>query len=266
MNARPAGWYADPQDQTQLRYWDGNAWTEHRSPRHGGPTPTQDEPTGRWYFVITLASLGLLAAVPFFHAASRLDRPQARKVGTGIAAASITGFVLIGLSPTDEAGDPTGWLASLGAVLMMSVMLVASLLLFGLRREVYRSSLVAAPLLATPPSGNQDAMAAVEKARRRRDEARALAVGDPMMARELGIGRPDVDLGYDDGGLLDLNAATPAQLSAICGVPPDVARDVVTARSGLGRFLVVEDAIVYGQVGEEHAPALRDRGLVITDR
>jgi len=28
----------------------------------------------------------------------------------------------------------------------------------------------------------------------------------------------------------------------------------------------VEDAIVYGQVGEEHAPTLRDRGLVITDR
>ena len=29
----PAGWYADPQDATQYRYWDGTAWTEHRSPR-----------------------------------------------------------------------------------------------------------------------------------------------------------------------------------------------------------------------------------------
>ncbi|MEX2501395.1 MAG: CD225/dispanin family protein [Trueperaceae bacterium] len=25
----PAGWYPDPQDATQQRYWDGSAWTEH---------------------------------------------------------------------------------------------------------------------------------------------------------------------------------------------------------------------------------------------
>jgi hypothetical protein len=33
-----AGWFVDPQDATQFRYWDGSAWTEHRSPR--GPTTT----------------------------------------------------------------------------------------------------------------------------------------------------------------------------------------------------------------------------------
>jgi hypothetical protein len=30
-----AGWRDDPEDSTQLRYWDGNAWTEHRSPKAG---------------------------------------------------------------------------------------------------------------------------------------------------------------------------------------------------------------------------------------
>jgi hypothetical protein len=34
----PAGWFVDPQDATQFRYWDGAAWTEHRAPR--GPTAT----------------------------------------------------------------------------------------------------------------------------------------------------------------------------------------------------------------------------------
>jgi hypothetical protein len=29
----PAGWFTDPQDATQFRYWDGTAWTEHRAPR-----------------------------------------------------------------------------------------------------------------------------------------------------------------------------------------------------------------------------------------
>src|SRR3954469_10556032 len=38
MTQTPAGWYAGPQDATQLRYWDGSQWTEHRSPR--GPTAT----------------------------------------------------------------------------------------------------------------------------------------------------------------------------------------------------------------------------------
>jgi hypothetical protein len=28
-NQTPAGWYADPSGRYELRYWDGNAWTEH---------------------------------------------------------------------------------------------------------------------------------------------------------------------------------------------------------------------------------------------
>jgi hypothetical protein len=28
----PAGWYADPQDASMLRYWDGGSWTPHTSP------------------------------------------------------------------------------------------------------------------------------------------------------------------------------------------------------------------------------------------
>jgi hypothetical protein len=38
MTQTPAGWYVDPQDMTQFRYWDGAQWTEHRSPR--GPVST----------------------------------------------------------------------------------------------------------------------------------------------------------------------------------------------------------------------------------
>ena len=26
---KPAGWYADPIDETQVRWWDGSAWTDH---------------------------------------------------------------------------------------------------------------------------------------------------------------------------------------------------------------------------------------------
>ena len=33
----PADWYTDPEDESQYRYWDGSAWTEHRAPRHSQP-------------------------------------------------------------------------------------------------------------------------------------------------------------------------------------------------------------------------------------
>ena len=86
------------------------------------------------------------------------------------------------------------------------------------------------------------------------------------MARELGIGRPESKRGYDDGGLLELNVATAEQLSAVCGLPLNLAEEVVASRATLGRFLSVEDAIVFGQIGEEYAPMIRDRGIIIADR
>lgn len=40
--AAPAGWYPDPEDQTQQRYWDGAAWTLHTAPTSPTEDPTQD--------------------------------------------------------------------------------------------------------------------------------------------------------------------------------------------------------------------------------
>jgi len=34
-----AGWYDDPQDAAQLRYWDGERWTDQRQPREATPPP-----------------------------------------------------------------------------------------------------------------------------------------------------------------------------------------------------------------------------------
>lgn len=266
MEAQAAGWYPDPDDSTQFRYWTGTDWTEHRSPRIATPAPartgpgtvTPTAPTGRWYFVIALASAGFLASVPFFHAASRLDRPPLRKVGAAMAAAALLGFFLLSVSPTDQNGDPKGFFAGTAGIVMAAVMLVSTLLLIGLRREVYQ------PVLADrPATGNQLAMAHIAESRRKRTEARRLAAKDPMMARELGIGCPGSSRQYDDGGLVDLNRATPAQLTETCGLPGDVAQAVVVARTSLGRFLTVDDAIVFGQIGEEHAPTVRDRGIII---
>ncbi|MDO5699239.1 MAG: RDD family protein [Dermatophilus congolensis] len=55
MDARPSGWYDDPNDDDLLRYWDGVVWTEHTAlkrpqtppPGHAGmPSGIQDAPRG----------------------------------------------------------------------------------------------------------------------------------------------------------------------------------------------------------------------------
>jgi len=41
-----ANWYPDPDDPSQLRYWDGSRWTEHRSPATSGVTAGAPPETG----------------------------------------------------------------------------------------------------------------------------------------------------------------------------------------------------------------------------
>lgn len=38
-----AGWYPDPENPGQLRYWDGQQWTEHRSAQTGATPPPQQQ-------------------------------------------------------------------------------------------------------------------------------------------------------------------------------------------------------------------------------
>jgi hypothetical protein len=42
MSSPPAGWYQDPENAAQLRYWDGVEWTEHRAapPQAAPVTPS----------------------------------------------------------------------------------------------------------------------------------------------------------------------------------------------------------------------------------
>lgn len=226
---------------------------------HQHPTPAAG-PTGKWYFVITILSAGLLAAVPFFHAASRLGRPDLRRIGAGMAGAALVGFAIFAAAPENRRGEATGWLSDVGGFLLVAVMLVACLMLIGIRREVYPG-----PGGPAPVSRNEGAMKGVQEARQRREEARRIAASDPMAARDLGIGRVGFQRAFDDGGLVELNYADAQQIASACQLPPAVAESVVAARSSLGRFQVVEDAISLGQVDEYHAVLVRDRGVVIRD-
>lgn len=60
MNPAP-GWYADPQDPSRARYWDGVRWTDQRVSIGGGTIPPQGQRPRRTWLLIALAGVLVLA-------------------------------------------------------------------------------------------------------------------------------------------------------------------------------------------------------------
>src|SRR4051794_25297334 len=86
-----------------------------------------------------------------------------------------------------------------------------------------------------PMTGNQAAIADLQYRAAKRGEARALAAAQPMMARELGVGRRDFpQRQFDDGGLIDVNHVPVHVLTAFSGVSPEMATRIVQCREHLG--------------------------------
>ncbi|SEM23170.1 ComEA family DNA-binding protein [Streptacidiphilus jiangxiensis] len=95
--------------------------------------------------------------------------------------------------------------------------------------------------------------------RARRAQARALAERDPALARELGIGRPDLPHQYDDGGLADVNHAPAPVLAGLPGMTPEAADRIVAARGECGGFGSVAELEVWAELPAELAEELADR-------
>ncbi|SEG89642.1 DNA-binding transcriptional activator of the SARP family [Thermomonospora echinospora] len=80
----------------------------------------------------------------------------------------------------------------------------------------------------------------------RREQARALADHYPEIAVRLGIGRPDLSRLYDDGGLVDVNAAPEHVLAALPGVTLEQARLIALDRDRHGPFASPTDVVTRG--------------------
>jgi hypothetical protein len=92
----------------------------------------------------------------------------------------------------------------------------------------------------------------------RRAEARELARRDPVLARELRIGRPDLPRQYDDGGLVDVNNVPDIVLAQHLQLTPQEIQAVVAARGQLGNFTSAEEVSVYAQLAPARVDAIRD--------
>jgi hypothetical protein len=208
-------------------------------------------PARRWLGVGTILwalipalSFGLLAPVPFAYAAVRLHQ---RRMWAVTAAYTVVWLAVIvgGFSDSDVGGIVAGT----GAIALMAGGTIHAFLLRG---RVF-----------TPAPAAQPAIAAALAARRRREEARAIATGDVALARELRIGRPDLPRQFDDGGLVDVNNVPVQVLVDRLDLSPAQAGEVVEARERLGGFAGPEELIGFSELSEATVNALRDRLLFL---
>ncbi|MDQ1513939.1 MAG: hypothetical protein QOC59_1781, partial [Microbacteriaceae bacterium] len=97
--------------------------------------------SGGWYFVAAICSAGVFSALPFWHAAYRLQRPALRRLAVLYSVAGVAFLVLSGLIPKDAAGNPIGSGAAAAenglVAVALAVIIAACVQLRPLRREVF---------------------------------------------------------------------------------------------------------------------------------
>jgi DNA uptake protein ComE-like DNA-binding protein len=113
--------------------------------------------------------------------------------------------------------------------------------------------------------GSEDpAVEAAETRIERRAEGRHLLSSKPALAREVGVGRPDIP-GAVDYGLVDVNHCPAVALTRLPGLSNDLAARIVREREQAGGFSSVEDLGVLLDLPPAAVVGLRDTAVFLKD-
>lgn len=212
-------------------------------------------PQNRWrlgtilWALLPLLTWGLLAPVPFVHAAVRL-----RTVRMWLVAAVYT-IVWLAVGPAGVLVQNPDVNEAVQGFSQLGLVVAATTHAFVLRERVF-------PPPGPPAITGDPVVAAALAARQRREQARAITTRDPALARELRIGRPDLPRQFDDGGLVDVNHVPVQVLVDRLGLSQAEAERVVETRDRLGRFTNPAELAVYAELPEATVEAVRDRLLL----
>ena len=98
----------------------------------------------------------------------------------------------------------------------------------------------------------------------RRTQGRHLLARQPALAREIGVGRPDIP-GADDFGLVDVNHAPASALTRLPGVGDELARRIIEKRDQAGGFSSVEDLGLVLDLPPGLVDQMRDMAVFVPD-
>ncbi len=200
----------------------------------------------RWA-LLSLLPLGLGAWAPIY-AGVRARVASWTALGGVWSAIVVAGFVLSGMSTT-HGHHKTSTVAGLLLVLGWVGAVATS---FIIRPEYERR--MASPL--------QSASERAENRLRDRREAMEIARRNPALAREMGVGRPDL-AGAADAGVVDVNNAPAQSLTGLPGIDDALAKKIVDARAQVGAFSSVEDLGIALDLPAEVVEDLRDRAVFL---
>jgi hypothetical protein len=172
--------------------------------------------------LVPLITLGLGSVATFGYAAIRL-----RSRWLGFCAATYGLAALAFLLLTNVEPDPS-WQSNLGVGIGLTAAAIATGHAFAIRQSVFNGPIV------TPEDKARDAL-------RRRDRSRKLLTDNPQLARELNIGRPDLQSDFDDGGLIGVNHVPERCLILLPGVDAFLASKIIEVRDSIGGFDSLDD-------------------------
>lgn len=114
------------------------------------------------------------------------------------------------------------------------------LIILGWAGAIASSFAIRAPYKQLLGSPFETAVLSTQERLSERNRARRLAREDPRLAKEIGVGRPDLPKAQD-AGLIDINNAPAAVLATLPGVDHTLATKIVEARAATSGFSSIED-------------------------
>jgi len=194
-------------------------------------------------------SIGFLAFAPFLWLAVTRRRGRDWAVFAGYLLAVVLEVVVVSVAGSKDPGQA---LAGGFVLVLMGGAALHAAVAFGRGRRRAR------PVPATVRERDRQAVAMARGRMERRREAREIARKNPVLARELRIGRPDLARDYDDGGLVDMNHVPAEILQSQLGLSAAEAAAVVAARSRLGSFSSANEVTTYASLAPDRLDDLGD--------
>ena len=210
-----------------------------------GSGPAQRRtPIAGWVMIaLPVLTFGLAAFVPALWAANQ------RKLDRGYRLRMIIFAAVVGLltySSLVVVGSMPSPLADIGLGIFLACVVVAT---------------VVAVINRSPRSALPGTIEELTR-RQEREQYRNLARRDPILARNMAVGRPDLSRNYSDGGLLDLNALAADALSHFGALSIEDTQQIVAARQ-YARLANLDDLIARSQLSEPTIARLRETAIFL---
>ncbi len=201
-----------------------------------------------WVF-LPLIPFGWIGGLGLLYAGLRARHRAWAAFGALYLILGLTGLAFVAADPD---GDVDTWRIDVGMILSLAVMAASTAHSFGVRRS----------FLDRIDRGPDPRLEAAEQRLQQRQEALAIVREDPLRARELGIGRPDLPDAFH-GGLVDLNHANAAAIEGLPRIDATTAARAVALREELQGFESLEDAGEILELPPATVELLRSRAVCL---